>query len=112
MARRERRGAAPRRGGAPPRGGALRSSPREVRAGDYDTAKSILTDAAHANGAARSPLVYQYIANVAAITGDLFVAVAAQKEALRLAPDLPLYRANLKRILTLPYEKAVEVRKH
>jgi hypothetical protein len=82
----------------------------KIRAGDYETAKSILANAVHENGAARSPLVYQYVANVGAITGDLFVAVGAQKEALRLAPDLPLYRANLKRILTTPYEKAAEAR--
>jgi hypothetical protein len=48
---------------------------------------------------------YQYVANLAVITGRLFAALDAQKEALRLAPENALYRANLRNLLTIPYEE-------
>lgn len=76
----------------------------KIQAGDVAAAKTILTTAARQNGSARSPLVYQYIANVAVLDGDLFTAVAAQKEALRIAPDNDLYRRNLLNLLQKPYE--------
>ena len=59
----------------------------------------------------RSPRVFMYIANLAAITGDLHAALAAQKELLRLIPDDALARRNLAVLLTLPaaeFQKASE----
>lgn len=81
-----------------------------VEAGEIDHARRLLSTAAQRNGEARSPLVYQYIANLAVMTGDLFVAVNAQKEALRLAPDNALYRRNLASLLALPYKDAAKRR--
>jgi hypothetical protein len=78
---------------------------RAVDAGRYAEARDILADAARRNAAVHSPLVYQYIANLAVLTGDLFTAVAAQKEALRLVPDSALYRRNLVSLLTVPYRE-------
>ncbi len=75
-----------------------------VRAGRHDTAKAILSRAAALNGAARSPLVGHYIANLAVTERNLFLAVQAQAEALRLSPGNPLYRSNLKQLLTVPYK--------
>jgi hypothetical protein len=76
-----------------------------VEAGDYPTARRLLSIAAQRNATVRSPLVYQYITNVAVMTGDLFVAVSAQKEALRLAPESRLYQNNLRRLLSQPYKE-------
>jgi hypothetical protein len=76
-----------------------------VEAGDFSAARQLLSVAAQRNAAVRSPLVYQYIANVAVMTGDLFVAVRAQKEALRLAPENRLYQNNLRRLLSQPYKE-------
>ncbi|MEM7586348.1 MAG: hypothetical protein AAF560_23350 [Acidobacteriota bacterium] len=76
-----------------------------VARSDLATAQRLLSQAADANSAARSPLVYQYIANVASLEGDLFLAVQAQREALRLAPDNALYLRNLRSLLTVPYRE-------
>jgi uncharacterized protein HemY len=78
---------------------------RAIEAGEHDRAKRILEDAARRNGAARSPLVPQYVANLAVMTGELFTALSAQKEALRLDPRNPLHRENLLRLLTVPWER-------
>jgi hypothetical protein len=78
---------------------------QRIQAKDVTGAKQILVAAAKRNAAARSPLVYQYIANVAVMTGELFVAVGAQKEALRIAPDNALYRRNLTQLLRVPYQQ-------
>jgi hypothetical protein len=79
-----------------------------IEAGDREESKRLLAGAARLNGRARSPLVPQYVANLAVMSGELFTAVAAQKEALRLAPENSLYRENLLRLLTLPYARAKE----
>ena len=76
-----------------------------IEAGDREEAKRILASAAKLNGRARSPLVPQYVANLAVMSGELFTAIAAQKEALRLDPGSALYRENLLRLLTLPYAR-------
>lgn len=76
-----------------------------VEADDRDGAKRILAQAAGLNARARSALVPQYVANLAVMSGELFTAVAAQKEALRLDPRSPLYRENLLRLLTLSYAR-------
>ncbi len=83
---------------------------RQVEQGDYARAKSILAEAARRNASVSNPVVYQYIANLAVMTGDLFAALAAQKEALRLAPGNRLYRRNLRNLLTQPYEQASKPR--
>lgn len=77
---------------------------RAVVAGRLSEAKRLLSQAAAQNGAARSPLVYQYVANVATLERDLFLAVQAQREALRLDPDNELYIRNLRSLLTVPYD--------
>jgi hypothetical protein len=79
---------------------------RMLKEGRPLEATRVLTEAERLNRKARSPLVYQYLANVSVLAGDLFMAVRAQKEALRLAPDNLLYRRNLKALLTKPYEEA------
>lgn len=76
-----------------------------IEAKRYDEAKPVLAEAARRNQG-RSALVYQYIATLAAFTGDLFTAVAAQKEALRLVPNTRLLRQNLSNFLVRPYEEA------
>ncbi len=81
---------------------------RLIQAGDVMRARQVLTDAARRNAKARSPLVYQYIANLGVMAGDLFVAVNAEKEALRLAPQSPLYVRNLKSLLKTPYKEATK----
>ncbi len=78
----------------------------QVEAGDFNGAKATLARAAAANVTARVPIVYQYMANVAVVTGDLLAAVPAQKEALRLAPENRLYAQNLARLLTAPFGDA------
>ena len=78
---------------------------RAIEVGDVAAAKRILSDAAARNARARSPLVPHYVANVAVLSGELFTAVSAQKEALRLDPRSRLYRENLLRLLTLPYAR-------
>jgi hypothetical protein len=80
---------------------------------DYDQARSLLSAAATANAATRSPRVFLYIANLAAITGDLHAALAAQKELTRLTPDDPLVRRNLTVLLTQPaaeFQRSAETR--
>ncbi|MCP4661749.1 MAG: hypothetical protein GY856_40625, partial [bacterium] len=73
--------------------------------GETGTAKTLLSEAARRNAAARFPLVYQYIANLAVLEKDLFLAVHAQQEALRLDPDNELYRRNLKHLLQVPFRE-------
>ncbi len=75
-----------------------------VQRRDIATAKQLLSTAATDNQQVRSPIVYQYIANVAVMAGDPFIAIAAQKEALRLRPENQLYRRNLIALLTKPYK--------
>jgi len=82
---------------------------RMIESGDYAKANELLSRAAQIP-AARSPLVYQYIANLGVLAGDLFTAVAAQKEALRLAPANALYRTNLQHLLTVPYTEGARPR--
>jgi hypothetical protein len=74
-----------------------------VAAGDHAAARTALDQALRRNATVHSPLVYQYVANLAVLTGDLFTAVGAQKEALRLAPANALYRRNLVRLLAMPF---------
>lgn len=81
---------------------------RKVERGDIAAAKQLLARAAAQNEQARSPIVYQYIANVAVLAGEPFIAIPAQKEALRLAPDSALYRANLRNLLMAPYKEIVK----
>ncbi len=76
-----------------------------VRAGRTTVAQELLSRAAARNAAARSPLVGQYVANLAVAERNLFLAVQAQAEALRLDPDNALYRSNLRRLLTVPYKE-------
>ncbi len=83
---------------------------RRIQAGHYDQARSILSAAAASNESARSPLVYQYMANLGVMTGDVFVAVTAQKEALRMAPESALHLGNLAGILRAPFEQATQAR--
>jgi hypothetical protein len=78
----------------------------KIQGGDHAAARRILTAAAARNSEARSAVVYQYIANLAVITGDLFTAVGAQREALRLAPDNALHMSNLKNLLRVPFKEA------
>jgi hypothetical protein len=73
-----------------------------IERGDRDRARSILSAAAAENGDAHSPRVFLYIANLAALTGDLHAALAAQKELLRLLPDDALARRNLSVLLSQP----------
>jgi hypothetical protein len=79
-----------------------------IQAGDHAQAKEILAAAVGENERVRSPLVYQYVANLAVLTGDLLTAAGAQKEALRLAPANPLYRRNLRHLLVVPFKDATE----
>jgi hypothetical protein len=81
---------------------------RRIEAGDHAQAKEILAQAVERNGKVHSPLVFQYVANLAVLTGDLLVAVGAQKEALRLAPKNDLYRRNLRHLLVVPYKEATK----
>ncbi len=82
-----------------------RDAAERVRAGRRDEARALLRRAAAQNGAARSPLVGHYVANLAVAEKNLFLAVEAQLKALRLAPDTELYRHNLRRLLTVPYRE-------
>jgi hypothetical protein len=77
---------------------------RAIEAGDRERAKAILEHASRRNVAARSPRVPQYVANLAVLTGELFLAVSAQKEALRLDPSSALYSENLIGLLSEPWE--------
>jgi hypothetical protein len=70
-----------------------------IERGDLSRARVLLGEAASRNREARSPLVPQYVANLAFQTGELWTAIAAQKEALRLDPGNPLYRDNLVHLL-------------
>ena len=81
---------------------------RAIEAGDRTRAREILEDATRRNADARSPLVPHYVANLAVLSGDLFTAVSAQKEALRLDPGNRLYRDNFLRLLTVPYDRAIQ----
>ena len=76
---------------------------RQVERGEIALARESLSRAAALNGHARSPLVGQYVANLAVSDGDLALAVQAQIEALRLAPGNSLYRKNLLSLLTVPW---------
>ncbi|MDA8019191.1 MAG: hypothetical protein MPN21_17260 [Thermoanaerobaculia bacterium] len=84
-----------------------RQAARAAQDGDEDRAKELLTAASRRSGA-RSPLVYQYIANLAAMDGDIFLAVQAQREALRLQPENQLYRRNLAALLDRPFGASVD----
>ncbi len=77
---------------------------RKHAQGDVDGAKELLSRAAPLNGTARSPLLPHYVANIAVAEKDLFLAVHAQREALRLQPENPLYLRNLIHLLTVGYE--------
>jgi lipopolysaccharide biosynthesis regulator YciM len=79
-----------------------------IERGDHDQARSILSSAATANAEVQSPRVFLYIANLAAITGDLHAALAAQKELLRLEPDDRLARRNFAHLLTVPSAEFTE----
>ena len=83
---------------------------RLIEAGDYAQDGELLNRAVQRNAVARSPLVFQYIANLGVLAGDLFTAVAAQKEALRLAPDNQLYRSNLRSLLTVSHKEGTKPR--
>jgi len=76
-----------------------------IEARDHERGRRILAEAAPSNRAGRSPLLPHYVANLAVLSGELFTAVAAQKEALRLDPGNPLYRENLARLLRVPWEE-------
>lgn len=76
--------------------------------GDVEYAKEMLSRASRLNGKARNPLVFQYVANVAVGEKDLFLAVQAQREALRLDPGSDLYRSNLVALLNTSYEDFTE----
>ena len=78
---------------------------KAMAAKDLELAQELLSGALAANRVVHSPLPCQFAANVATMTGDLWTAVAAQKEALRLAPHTLLYRSNLRVLLTVPYKK-------
>ena len=71
-------------------GGALRAGARAHRSGRSRSCEAHPRAGCGANTRARSPLVPQYVANLAVMSGDLFTAVGAQKEALRLDPEQPL----------------------
>jgi len=73
--------------------------------GDVAAAKTLLSEAAQRNAPARSPRVYQYIANLAVLEKDLFLAVHASQEALRLEPASELYRKNLRHLLLVPFKE-------
>lgn len=74
-----------------------------LKRGDRGQAKTLLSRAVEANGSVGSPLPYQYVTNLAYLEGNLFLAVQAQIEALRLEPQNMLYRNNLKSLLSKPY---------
>ncbi len=76
-----------------------------IAGGDHARARQILDEALRRNRDVGSPVPYQYVANLAVITGRLFAALDAQKEALRLAPESSLYRDNLRNLLTVSYEQ-------
>lgn len=59
----------------------------------------LLSRASALNRRVQSPRVPQYVANIAAVEKDLFLAVQAQREALRLDPGNALYRRNLETLL-------------
>jgi len=77
---------------------------RAIEGHDLERARALLSEASSRNRSAQSPLAPQYVANLAVQTGELFTAVGAEKEALRLDPENPLYRENLARLLSVPYE--------
>ena len=74
-----------------------------IQAGDRAAARRLLGEAAAIPeaGVAR---VYQYVANLAILEGQVFLAIRAQQEALRLEPENELHRRNLRALLTQPYE--------
>jgi tetratricopeptide (TPR) repeat protein len=73
-----------------------------IQRGETAEARRILERAEALNPQARSPLVHQYLANLAILANDLYTAVHAQKEALRLEPGNRLYRDNLQALLLRP----------
>jgi hypothetical protein len=81
-----------------------------IERGEIERARGLLAEAAARNRAARSPLVPHYVANLAVLGGELFPALDAQKEALRLDPASPLYRENLARLLAAPWSSFREGR--
>jgi hypothetical protein len=83
---------------------------RRLESGERAEAKELLAAAVEQNAKVHSPLVYQYVANVAVLSGELLVAVGAQKEALRLAPENDLYRRNLRHLLVVPYKDVTMAR--
>ncbi|MEE8526394.1 MAG: hypothetical protein V3T72_20860 [Thermoanaerobaculia bacterium] len=84
--------------------GLCRQAAEHAENGRRDVAKELLSRAAGLNGQAHSPLVGHYVANVAVLEGNLFLAVQAQLEALRLDPDNGFYRGNLRQLLTVPHQ--------
>jgi arabinofuranosyltransferase len=77
-----------------------------IERGEIAAARALLGEASARNGAARSPLPYQYAANLAVLAGELATALDAQKEALRLDPASALYRENLARLLAAPWGRS------
>ena len=72
--------------------------------GERQLALRLLLEAAGRNERARSPLVHQYLANVAVLDGRPWLALSAAKEALRLDPDDAVKRSNLVGLLTVELE--------
>jgi hypothetical protein len=66
---------------------------QQARRGRQREAVILLKTAAWLDEAA--PLPYQYLANVAALQGDLRTALTEEREALKRAPNNKLYRDNV-----------------
>ena len=77
---------------------------RHIEADEIDAAKRLLTEATRLNETARSPIVYRYLANLAVLEKQLFLAVHAQQEALRLDPSNQFLLDNLRVLLTTPWK--------
>lgn len=75
-----------------------------VERGRVAEAKELLARASRLGPRAETPRLYQYVANLAALENDVFLAVQAQREALRLDPDNGLYRRNLAALMLRPFE--------
>jgi hypothetical protein len=74
-----------------------------LAAGERERARALLGHAVGRNEAARSPLPYQYLANLAVLGGRLPEAVDAQIEALRVDPGNQRFRENLRYLLTVSW---------
>jgi tetratricopeptide (TPR) repeat protein len=72
---------------------ACRQAMKLARRRRFDEAIAILNAAAWLDEAAAKP--HQYLANIAALRGDLATALAEQRQALKRAPDNPLYQRNV-----------------